>query len=71
MVSSVHCCDPVLDTANVIAARYLGVSRERGAPARWQETMHLVNSGGPWAEKGRNLQTDRKPHNLGDKCPGG
>ena len=44
------------------------MSGERaGAPAKWQETTHLVNSGGPWAKKSRNLQADRKRRIWGDK----
>ena len=27
------------------------MSREMGAGAMWQEIMHLVNSGDPWADK--------------------
>ena len=41
--------------------------------------MHLANNAGGGAgggvlgqtKKSRNLQTDRKPHTLGDKCPRG
>ena len=43
----------------------------RQGPARWQEIIHLVNSGDPWAKKSRNLQIYRKLHSLGDTCPGG
>ena len=46
------------------------MSKELGAGAKWQELMHLVNSRGARADKRRNLLTDRKPHLLGDKCPG-
>ena len=31
----------------VTTGRQLGISREMGAGARWQEIMHLVVSGGP------------------------
>ena len=48
----------------------VGECRETGAGAKWQEIAHLVNSGVPWTDKSRNLQTDRKPHILSDMCPG-
>ena len=46
------------------------MSVEIGAGARWQEITPLVNSGGCGQTKKKNLQTDKKPHILGDKCPG-
>lgn len=47
------------------ADRWLGMSRERGTQARWQETTHLVNSRGRRAKKSRNLHTDQRDHILG------
>ena len=46
------------------------MSREMGAGATWQESTHLVNSGGPQADKGKQ-DTSRLTGNyfLGDKGP--
>ena len=41
------------------------MSRERGAKARWQETIDLVNDGVfEQTKKSRNLWVDRKPYIL-------
>ena len=46
------------------------MSREMGSGARWEETTHLVISGGLWTDKeSRSLQTNRKPHILGYNDP--
>ena len=45
------------------------MSREMGSGARWEDTTHLI-SRGLWTDKeSRSLQTNRKPHILGDKVP--
>ena len=42
-----------MDVPIVTAGRQLGLSREMGAGARWQESTHLLNGGGPQADKGK------------------
>lgn len=36
------------------------MSRERRAGARWQEIIHLVDSRGPWAERGKQEASGRQ-----------
>ena len=52
---------------NVTAGRELGMGREMAVGARWQEIPRLGNSGvHRQTKESRSLQTDRKPHILGD-----
>ena len=46
------------DVHIVTAGRQLGLSRERGAGARWQEIMHLVDKGLPQTERGKQGPPD-------------
>ena len=47
-----------MDVPIVTAGRQLGLSREMGAGARWQEIMHLVDTGGPQTERGKQEPPD-------------
>lgn len=42
------------------------MNRERGAQAKLQETIHLINSGSPWADKQKkDLWTDMETTHFG------
>lgn len=41
-------------------ARHEKSNGGQGPGARWQETIHLVNSGGPWADRGKQETSDRR-----------
>lgn len=46
------------------------MSREREAGARWQEIIHLVDSRGPWTERGKQEPRgrQRKVGKVGISC---
>ena len=58
------------DVHIVTAGGQLGLSRERGAGARWQEIIHLVDSRGPWTERGKQEPSgrQRKVGKVGISC---
>lgn len=43
---------------SVRAGRELVMSRERGTRTKRQETVHLVNDGGPWADREKQEPPD-------------